>query len=270
MPDEPLILLPPSEGKLPGGDGPVWSSATMSVDLDGPRHEVAIALISAMEASSVDRSKLLGVKGAALDAATRANLDVLRSPTMAAIERYDGVLYGAIDAPSLSADERTVMERSVLIVSGLWGLVAPSDPIPLYKLKMGARVHQLGRLSTWWRPAIAGVLDRLGHDRIVWNLLPKEHDAALARTWAGRTSPAEHYAVTFLQPNAKGELTAVSHWNKFLKGALVRHLVQHPGITPSELQDWEHPSGFRLDAGRTITVGGRKTLVFVKGDGNGG
>ena len=32
------------------------------------------------------------------------------------------------------------LDESVLIVSGLWGLVSPGDPIPFYKLKMSGRV----------------------------------------------------------------------------------------------------------------------------------
>ena len=33
----PLILLPPSEGKAPGGSGAPWSPGSMSVDLDDRR-----------------------------------------------------------------------------------------------------------------------------------------------------------------------------------------------------------------------------------------
>lgn len=239
----------------------------MAIDLDHRRRSVIEALVAVMAADTDERSKLLGVKGDALATATSANLDVLVSPTMPAIDRYDGVLFGAIDSASLADEARTAMDRSVLIVSGLWGLVSPSDPIPLYKLKMGARLDPLGRLSTWWRPAMAEALDRIVGDRTVWNLLPKEHDAAIVDAWGGGATVAEHYTVTFLQPNSKGELTAVSHWNKFLKGALVRHLVEHPDTSPADLGRWEHPSGFRFDDERTTTTRhGRTTLFFVKNE----
>ena len=78
-----LILLPPSEGKAPGGDGPPWAPGTMAVDeLDGARQRVLRAL------------------GRSHPAATE--------PTAPAIERYTGVLYRELDAASLRCLSRSV------------------------------------------------------------------------------------------------------------------------------------------------------------------
>ena len=247
----PLILLPPSEGKTPDGAGPPWTPGTMAVDLDTERARTAAALRRAMRTNQASRSKLLGVNGAALAAATAANRSMADAPTMPAIERYAGVLYGALDAGSLGARARRRLDASVLIVSGLWGLVAPSDPIPDYKLKMGVSLPPLGKLSTWWRPAVDAALGQALSDRStatpVWNLLPQEHDAA----WSG-VDDRPVYRVRFLEPGRDGQLVAVAHWNKFLKGALVRFLVEHPGVGPEELAQWEHPSGFVLDPTMTV------------------
>lgn len=261
----PLILLPPSEGKAAGGDGPSWSEGTMATDLDEQRQVVVAALATAMRANQATRSSLLGVKGTALAAATEANRQLLTAPTMPAIDRYTGVLYSALDAGSLAARARTRLDRSVLIVSGLWGLVAPGDPIPDYKLKMGASLPRLGKLSTWWRPAIdeqlAALLQARPRRGPVWNLLPNEHDAA----WSG-PSESTAYRVRFLEPGRGGELVAVSHWNKHLKGALVRFLVEHPGASVDELAGWKHPSGYVLDPDRTVVEGNRVQLELVKRD----
>src|SRR3546814_9281919 len=73
---------------------------------------------------------------------------------MPAIERYTGVLYGELDWASLPRAARGRGADQVRIVSGLWGLVAPLDPIPHYKLKMSASLPDIGRLSTWWRPRL--------------------------------------------------------------------------------------------------------------------
>ncbi len=263
---DPLILLPPSEGKTPGGDGAPWRSGTMAVDLDPRRSQVAAALGRAMKANAGERQKLLGVKGDALAAATAADRSVLESPTMAAIDRYSGVLYGALEPWTLGAAARRRLDRSVLVFSGLWGLVAPADPIPDYKLKMGASLPGIGKLSTWWRPAIDEALEaRLaGRRRVVWNLLPKEHDAA----WSGVPDVSKHRVVSvrFLEPGRKGELVAVSHWNKFLKGALVRFLLENPGAGIEGLADWRHPAGFVLDPSRTVVSGARTGLDLVRAD----
>lgn len=259
MATAPLILLPPSEGKSNGGDGPPWAPATMAVDLDDQRRRVLAALRSAMRGSVAARAKLLGVKGDALAAATAADRAAASAPTRPAIERYTGVLYDALDAPSLSVAARRRLDGSVLIASGLWGLVAPSDPIPDYKLKMGASLASLGRLSTWWRPSLSSALAERVTGRRVWNLLPKEHDAA----WA-IPEGVEPISVEFLEPGRDGALVAVSHWNKQLKGALVRHLLQHPSTTAEDLADWDHPAGFRLDPSRDRRTPRGRILSLVR------
>jgi uncharacterized protein len=265
-PKLPLILLPPSEGKSPGGDGPAWRSGTMAVDLDEERSRVIHALGSALQDDPAARSKLLGVKSAALEAATQAGLTVRTAPTMRAIERYSGVLYGALDPSSLSTGQRRRLDAGVLIVSGLWGLVAPGDRIPDYKLKMGATLPSLGRLSTWWRPSVSAALADRSVGRVVWNLLPKEHDAAWARD--GLRCRAV-YTVRFLERRADGSLTAVAHWNKFLKGALVRFLLEDPTADPGRLERWRHPSGYVFDPSRTEEADGATVLSFVQGSSDG-
>ena len=254
-----MILLPPSEGKAPGGTGPAWSAGTMAVDLDDRRRAVMAALVRAMRGSEARRRALLGVKGVALAAATSANRAVAEAPTMPAIERYTGVLYDALDHRTLPAAARRRLDSSVLVVSGLWGLVAPADPIPDYKLKMGASLAGTGRLSTWWRePVTAGLAERAAGRR-VWDLLPQEHTAAV-----GDLGRVERVSVSFLEPDRSGNLVAVAHWNKLLKGALVRHLLQHPTSGPDDLADWDHPEGFRMDPALSSTVDGRTRICLVR------
>ncbi len=254
----PLILLPPSEGKASGGEGNPWARDTMALALDDRREEVLDALARAMRASAAARGKLLGVKGVALAAATEADRDARATPTMPAIERYTGVLYDALDHRSLGAAQRRRLDASVLIVSGLWGALAPTDPIPDYKLKIGAALPRLGKLSTWWRDDLSAAIAERAAGRAVWNLLPQEHAAA----WRAPSGLAQ-YSATFLKRRPDGTLAPVSHWNKFLKGALVRFLLAHPGASPDDLSGWEHPAGYRLDPARTEDAGDLTLLSFV-------
>ncbi|MBK5224349.1 MAG: peroxide stress protein YaaA [Acidimicrobiia bacterium] len=212
----PLILLPPSESKAADGDGPTWRRGTMTdAALDGPRSQL-------------------------LPLARRAGASRPRAATMPAIERYTGVLYGELDWSSLDAAARRRGATDIRVVSGLWGLVAPADPIPHYKLKMSTSFEGTGKLSTWWRPRLAPTMAALSAGRVVWDLLPLEHSAAV--DWS-KAPPHRRITVRFVDRHDR----TVSHWNKLLKGAVVRWLLTEQPPGPEALEHFEHPAGYRLD-----------------------
>lgn len=231
----PVVLVPPSEGKAEGGRGPAWHDASMRFDLDAARHQVITAS--------------LGPRGR----------EVTTSPTMRAIDRYTGVLYGALAYRDLDRTTRRRIDAQVIVLSGLWGLVAPTDPIPFYKLKMTARAPGGGRLAAWWRPRIASSLDAHVDGRIVWDLLPNEHVAA----WPVSTSPQRRIAVKFLDDRGRGALVTVSHWNKLLKGALVPYLLRHQLTDPEGLTGFAHPQGYLYRPELTVQERHRTVVSLV-------
>jgi cytoplasmic iron level regulating protein YaaA (DUF328/UPF0246 family) len=273
MADPPLILLPPSEGKAVGGTGgPVEAGSLSFPDLDPHRARALAAVIRAMRTSGSRRSKLLGVKGMALAAATATNLEVSTSPTMPAIERYTGVLYDALDAATLSSRDRKRLDRQVIILSGLFGLVRPTDEIPDYKLKMGATLPPMGKLSTWWRGPITQSLAPVVANATVWNLLPNEHTSAWVppRMGSGEPgAPSSILSVKFLDEtprstHAERSFTTVNHWNKLLKGALVRFIVATGADEPAALASFSHPQGYRFDPSLTSTTDAGTIIAMVR------
>ena len=259
----PLILLPPSEGKAPGGAGDPWRAGTNSFgELDDARARAIKALGTAMRGTIATRSKLLGVKGAALAQATATNLALPTSPTMPAIERYTGVLYDALDAASLNRRDRGRLSEQVLVFSGLWGIVSPTDMIPDYKLKMGASLARTGRLASFWKPRIDAALEPLTGQRTVWNLLPGEHDAA----WSGAPRATAVISVRFLddvERSGRRQVITVSHWNKLLKGALVRHVLAHQLTDPDGLAAFDHREGYRYQPSLTTVDANRVSVSMV-------
>jgi len=255
----PLILLPPSEGKAPGGRAGPWAGCQSSPELDDSRREVMKDLDRAMRGSAASRQKLLGVGKAAADAATEANRSVAESPTLPAIERYTGVLYDALDASSLNATASRRLDARVRILSGLWGVVSPSDLIPDYKLKMGSSLPRLGKLSTWWRGRLTPALDDAARRRVIWDLRPNEHAAA----WRVGETPSHLIMVEFLEERPGRGLVTVSHWNKLLKGLLTRHLVSVGSPSVETLADFEF-DGFVWEPDSTKTDGGVTTTSVVR------
>lgn len=209
------ILLPPSESKAEGGDGAPWAPDTLVL----PELDVA-------------RARVLKALG--------ARSPVAASPTMPAAQRYTGVLYRELAPLGLPARLRRRFDAQALTISGLWGVVAPADPIPYYKLKMSAPASRLGKLSTWWRPRLTKALSVRLAGHVVWDLLPLEHSAA----WVPAQVPyAQRATVRFVGRDDK----TVSHWNKLLKGALVRHLLEAQVTDPADLGGFDHPLGYRFD-----------------------
>jgi cytoplasmic iron level regulating protein YaaA (DUF328/UPF0246 family) len=171
------------------------------------------------------------------------------------MQRYTGVLYQELAWATLPAAARRRGEAQVRTVSGLWGLVAPPDPIPSYRLKMSASLEGLGRLSTWWRPRLSPVLAELTEGRVVWDLLPQEHEAAV--DWSA-CAPRHRVTVRFLD----GRGRTVSHWNKLLKGSLVRWLLLEQPDGPDALGSFQHPLGYRLDRAASSLDGPVGTVVL--------
>ena len=159
-----------------------------------------------------------------------------------------------------------------MISSGLWGATRPGDPLPDHKVKMGVALPPLGKLSTWWRRPLTDALAPAVEGRVVWNLLPIEHDAAWAPPDAGSAAPgapAHVLTVRFLDERATpaGEprrFTVVNHWNKLLKGALVRHVLATGADGPDALAGFAHPEGYVLDPSLTEEAKGRTVVSLVR------
>ncbi len=229
------ILLPPSEGKAEGGRTPRWKagSGTFGSALRRPRAEVVAALLAAKGGDA----KLLGVSGQHLARAQESNRELDGAPTVPACERYTGVVWGQLSPDTLSAKARTRAVDSVVVVSGLLGLVGFDDPVPDYRVKMGASLKPMGKLSTWWRDPLSTTLNTRLAGRHVIDLLPNEHRAA----WAPSDSMREHVVVSFIEKSGK----VAGHDAKAAKGLLARHLLEKPGDPMEALRSWTHPR-FRL------------------------
>jgi uncharacterized protein len=217
------VLLPPSEGKAPDGSDPAWSPdhGTFGEPLGSRRHELAASLAAARGG---DRT-LLGVGGDHLERAQQANRSLLGARTLPAWQRYTGVVWDHLDPAGLTAAQR----RSIVVVSGLHGLVRADDPVPDYRVKMGVSLPPMGKLSTWWRPVLGPALAAATRRRTVVDLLPQEHRAAFT------DEDRERFVVVDLveRSGAPG-----GHAAKAAKGRLARHLLTCGLTIDQAIESW--------------------------------
>lgn len=215
-----VILLPPSEGKADGGeDGTVWTphSGAFGKDLGEFRSEIAHALTKLKGGPAT----LLGVSGKHLARAQTANKSLIGAPTLPAWQRYTGVVWDHLDLASLTPAKRKPMLGRILIPSGMAGLVRADDPLPDYRLKMGARCAPFGLMSTWWRDDLTASLMKFLRGRVVVDLLPQEHRAAF--DW----SAVDKVVRVDLVSRTGGVVGG--HNAKAAKGLLARHLLLSKG-----------------------------------------
>ena len=213
-----VILLPPSEGKAEGGAARSrWkpTSGAFGAELGRRRAEVAAALA----ASGGGNQALLGVGGKHLDRARAANVGLVGAPTLPAAERYTGVVWDHLDLGGMTTAQRTRALPRIVIPSGLLGAAIASDPVPDYRLKMGARLSGLGgTMAKWWLDDVSAAINAYARGCVVIDLLPTEHRAAYR---ADLDLVASHVVVDLMTSTGK----AGGHDAKAAKGRLARHLL---------------------------------------------
>jgi cytoplasmic iron level regulating protein YaaA (DUF328/UPF0246 family) len=211
-----LVLLPPSETKIDGGDGPPLALEALShPELDPLRTDLVDALVDL--ASDVDASRTALGLSARQDGEIARNARLRSGPTMPALHRYTGVLYDALDVRSLRGAAAGRARRRLAVGSALFGLVRADDPIPAYRLSAGSALPGRGTLAAAWKPLLEPVLRTIADGELVVDLRSGSY-AALARV-PGAVD------VDVLAERPDGTRTVISHFNKAHKGRIARLLA---------------------------------------------
>lgn len=215
------ILLPPSEGKTapPAGD-PVDLDALSFPALTGDRVDVMSALVLLCRDDATKAAEALGLGPTQADEVDR-NAALPHAPAAQARDVYTGILYDALGLTSLDGADAERADRSIVVISSVFGALRPPDRIPAYRLNGAVRLPGIGPVSTFWRPVLRDVLTTVAGDGLVLDL----RSTTYAAFWRPPASIADRVVVTRVLHEHDGRRTVVSHHNKATKGRLVRALL---------------------------------------------
>ncbi len=236
-----LVLLPPSETKRDGGTGAPLDLAALSFPELNPTRRRVLSALRALSRNLGAAAGMLRLGPSSASEAAR-NRVVTTSPTMPAIDRYDGVLFDELDAGSLPEDARAFAGEHVAVGSALFGLTGALDPIPAYRLSHDSRLP-----GTTLRAAWGAAADVLGaRSGLLLDLRSEGYAALLPRP---RREDAVYVRV--VAEGDDGRRRALNHFNKKGKGAFARRLllarVDHPDV--GSLLAWAAGEGIRLEPG---------------------
>ena len=214
----------------------------------------AAALVEVMRGKSVaDLAALAGISDelSALNALRWAQFSLPFTPRNArpAVLAFDGDVYrGLAVRDRFGERDFTEAQKTVRILSGLYGVLRPLDLMQPYRLEMGTRLatERGPRLYDWWGPTItAMVRDDLTASpgaEVVVNLASAEYFGAVQPSeWGARViSPR------FEDTDPRGRRSVVSFYAKRARGELAAWLVLNRVRTPGALRQLEG-AGYRYD-----------------------
>lgn len=218
------ILLPPSEGKTAPlhGELIVLSELTAPV-LTEPRRQLLDSLTTFCTTQPDQARQVLGLTVGQQEEVLR-NQELWTAPTAPAWQVYTGVLYGKLDAPSLTKAQRNRLTQQVWISSALFGFVGFADRIPAYRLSGDTSLPPLGSLAAFWRTYLTPLLE--SSPELILDLR-----SGIYVKLAPLPRAVQEQAVTVrvLQKMPAGPPKLITHFNKATKGQLVRAIAQHSG-----------------------------------------
>lgn len=229
-----LFLLPPSETKAKSAY-PGAKESKLSV------RDVSLAFGS-LESARQEAAQLLG------------DISVFDEPTMMAIDRYTGTLYGAIHGRGLKGTatqdahlDEMAMSRAkevLLIQSALFGLIPATGLIPSYKFSAKSSLKKI------WATPHEAVFRRLQGPII--DMRSKAY-ADLAPI----PDDVESFYLDVVLQDDEGNRTSMNHFNKKSKGELINAVLTANNLptTLADLRKIAKQAGFELEAkGSSLTL----------------
>jgi cytoplasmic iron level regulating protein YaaA (DUF328/UPF0246 family) len=242
-----LVLLPPSETKASGGNGPPLRLDALAYPELTPTRRKLIDELVVLAGNVPAGLTVLGLSERQCGELAR-NAALWTAPTLPALHRYTGVLYAALDATSL----RPAQRARLAVGSALFGLLGAEDWIPAYRLSAASVLPGVDSLRSMWRPVLGPLL--AGVVGLVVDLRSGGYTAL------GPVPDA--VTVQVLRDDGHSCRRAVSHHNKSHKGQLARLLA----TAPREASDADGVVRIARQDGMRVSRIGEHTVELIVGE----
>ncbi|MCB0458070.1 MAG: peroxide stress protein YaaA [Flavobacteriaceae bacterium] len=174
-----------------------------------------------------------------------------------AVYAFSGDVYRGLDIYTLPKEKIALMQDSVRILSGLYGVLKPLDLIQPYRLEMGTRIS-VGKnknLYDFWKKKITQKLnEELEDDEIFVNLASNEYFKAID------TKLLKVPVITPVFKDFKnGEYKTIMTFAKLARGYMTRYILDTKAKTLDDLKGFNY-EGYHYSE----PMSNEKELVFIR------
>ena len=194
------------------------------------------------EKSPKDLSELMGISSSLGELNYQRNnswsLPFSQKNARQSIYAFSGDVYRGLDSYTIGEDKIDFMQKSVRIISGLYGLLKPLDLIQPYRLEMGTkmRVDDNKNLYEYWRQKITSQLNKeLTNDEPVLNLASNEYFKAIDR----KVIKTGIYTANFKQLK-NGEYKTIAIFSKKARGMMTRFIINNSITDVNDLKSFNY------------------------------
>ncbi|MEP0074244.1 MAG: peroxide stress protein YaaA [Marinomonas sp.] len=177
-----------------------------------------------------------------------------------AVYTFMGDVYTGLDAYSLSDENMDYAQKSLRILSGLYGLLKPLDLMQAYRLEMGTKLTNSrgSNLYQFWGDIIVDKInDTLKENELLVNLASNEYFKAVNK---------KKLKSTLITPNfldeKNGQFKVISFYAKKARGLMARYLIENRCETLEELKAFDL-AGYHYDPEQSTDA----APVFIRSEG---
>ena len=213
------------------------------------------------EMSATDLEKLMKISKDIADMNVERNQAWNVKPTakkaIPAALAFKGEVYRGLDASTMDDDAISYFTKNAFLLSGLYGILRPSDKVMLYRLEMGSKLDVNGskNLYGFWKDTLTPFVNsKLKKGEFILNLASNEYAKVLDR----KSLKVPVYDVEF-QDYKNGELKKIMMYFKHARGAMARYCAENNVTTLDEVKAYD-VEGYRFDENLST----KETLIFTR------